>query len=166
MPVTDYAAVVEARHASFAVPASPESAGLARKMTEAVLHTWTTPVDDFTTLLLLSEVFTNALQHGVEAGSGASAMICVDLVETATGLHVEVHDPDQGQHGNVAINHPAEQSESGRGLELVEELATVWGCKYTPTGKFVFFDVVALDPELAGQLFADEPAGPVSVVRR
>ena len=44
------------RHISFAIPASPESAGLARKLTENVLHAWTSLVDDYTTALLLSEV--------------------------------------------------------------------------------------------------------------
>jgi hypothetical protein len=119
-------------------------------MAEAVLHAWASPVDDFTAVLLLSEVFTNAVLHGVETCSMPSARISVDLVETTTGLHVEVHDPNEGKRDCVAINHPTAQAESGRGLELVDELSTAWGCKYTPTGKFVFFDVDGGDPEAAG----------------
>jgi len=143
MPVIENATGGVPRHASFAIPASPESVGLARKMTEAALHAWASPVDDFTATLLLSEVFTNALLHGVCPSSGVLARIGVDLVETETGLHVEVHDPNQGKDGGVAISHPTAHSESGRGLELVEELSATWGCKHTPTGKFVFFDMVA-----------------------
>lgn len=131
------------RHASFAVPASPESVRLARKMTELVVHTWTDPVEDFeyTLLLLLSEVFTNALRHGVDPSCGVRARIGVDLVETETGLHVEVHDPNRGKSTEVVLSHASAQSESGRGLELVDELASAWGCKYTDAGKFVFFDL-------------------------
>lgn len=147
MSVMENAVAVAPRHASFTIPASPESVRLARKMTEAVLEAWASPVDGFAAVLLLSEVFTNAVLHGVEACSGTAARIGVDLVETATGLHVEVHDPNDGKCDGVAINHPPAQSESGRGLELVEELAVAWGCKHTPTGKFVFFDVDGVDPE-------------------
>lgn len=130
------------RHVSFAIPAAAEYAGLARKMAEAVLHAWASPVDEFTTVLLLSEVFTNAILHGVASPNcGSSARIRVDLLETSTGLHVEVHDPDDGKRGSVVINHAAVQAESGRGLELVDELSAAWGCKYTPAGKFVYFDV-------------------------
>lgn len=147
MPVIENAATDAPRHLSFAIPASPESVALARKMTEAVLRAWTSLVDDFTTTLLLSEVVTNALLHGVDQHSAATARIGVDLVETETGLHVEVHDPNQGEHDVVAVNHATAQSESGRGLELVAALAASWGCKHTPTGKLVYFDVLAPDFE-------------------
>jgi anti-sigma regulatory factor (Ser/Thr protein kinase) len=139
------------RHASFALPALPESVGLARKMAEVILRGWTSSVDGFTTTLLLSEVFTNALLHGAHPCSGVAARIGVDLIETESGLHVEVHDPNQGMHSDVAISHPNAQSESGRGLELVGELATTWGCKYTEVGKIVFFDLEASDAKLVLQ---------------
>ena len=151
------------RHISFAIPASPESAGLARKLTENVLHAWTSLVDDYTTALLLSEVFTNALLHGVDPRSGTAARIGIDLVETETGLHVEVHDPNQGKRGVVAVNHATMQSESGRGLELVAALSASWGYKQTPTGKLVYFDMVAPARERDGEVFEDMrgPAVPV-----
>lgn len=148
MHVIDNATVEMPRHASFALPALPESVGLARRMTEVVLGSWTSPVDGFTTVLLLSEVFTNALLHGVHSESGVAARIGVDLIETESGLHVEVHDPNQGSDGDVAISHPNAQSESGRGLELVDQLAAAWGCKYTDAGKFVFFDLESSEDDL------------------
>ena len=143
MLVTENATTDAPRHATFAIPATPESVRLARKMTEVVLHTWTSPVDDYTTTIVLSEVFTNALLHGVDPSSGVAARIAVDLVETTTGLHVEVHDPNQGKRGNVAVSHATAQSESGRGLELVAALSASWGCKHTPAGKLVYFDMLA-----------------------
>ena len=141
MHMIDNASLEAPRHASFALPALPESVGLARRMTEMVLDDWTSAVDSFTATLLLSEVFTNALLHGVHPSSDFAARICVDLIESESGLHVEVHDPNQGSHSDIAISHPNAQSESGRGLELVDGLAAAWGCKYTDAGKFVFFDL-------------------------
>ena len=137
------------RHASFAIPASPESVRLARKMTEDVLDAWASPVDEYTTTLVLSEVFTNALLHGVDPRS--AVRIGVDLIETETGLHVEVHDPNQGKCDGVAVGHATVQSESGRGLELVEALTASWGCKHTSTGKFVYFDMLATAVEQGGR---------------
>ena len=151
------------RHVSFAIPASPESVGLARKLTEDVLDAWTSPVDDYTTTLVLSEVFTNALLHGVDPRSAAAARIGVDLVETETGLHVEVHDPNQGKHDGVAVNHATAQSESGRGLELVEALTASWGCKHTPTGKLVYFDMLAPAFEQGGEA-SEGTCGPTACV--
>jgi anti-sigma regulatory factor (Ser/Thr protein kinase) len=151
------------RHASFAISASPESVGLARKMTEDVLRAWTSPVDEFTAMLLLSEVFTNALLHGVNQRSAAMARIGVELVETETGLHVEVHDPNQGKHDDVVANHATVQSESGRGLDLVEALAASWGCKHTPSGKLVFFDVLAPAFE-QGREVVEGPRAPAACV--
>ena len=143
MLVIEDAQVDAPRHATFAIPASPGSAGLARKLTADVLDAWTSPVDDYNTTLLLSELFTNALEHGVDRCCAGAVRIGVDLVETETGLHVEVHDPNQGKRDGVAVIHATAQSESGRGLALVEALSASWGCKHTPTGKLVYFDMLA-----------------------
>jgi anti-sigma regulatory factor (Ser/Thr protein kinase) len=133
------------RRARFAIPAAPQSAALARKMATAVLRTWAVPVDQDAAVLMLCEVFTNAVLHAVDTRSMGVVLIGVELVERACGLHVEVHDPNQGG-GNVAITHDAPQMrEFGRGLELVEALSDNWGWKDTGTGKFVFFDIDAPD---------------------
>jgi anti-sigma regulatory factor (Ser/Thr protein kinase) len=151
------------RHASFAIPASPGSVGLARKLTADVLDAWASPVDDYTTTLALSEVFTNALEHGVDRRCAAAARIGVDLVETETGLHVEVHDPNQGKRDGVAVIHATAQSESGRGLALVEALSASWGCKHTPTGKLVYFDMLAPAFEQGGDV-PEGACGPAACV--
>lgn len=134
------------RHATFAIPAAPESAGLARKLTGAVLRAWACTVDCDMTVLLVDEVFTNAVLHGVGPMSGA-ARVTVELVASARGLHVEVHDPDCGDGGAVIARGADGQSESGRGLELVDALAACWGSKETLDGKYVFFDMPPTEPE-------------------
>lgn len=108
---------MHSRKAGFAIPAAVESVGLARRMTRAVLETWAVPadvVDD--AVLLTDEVFANALIHGVSPCSSGEH-IAVEIEKSDCGLHVEVHDPDQGKHQDVEVQHVASSSESGRGLE-------------------------------------------------
>jgi anti-sigma regulatory factor (Ser/Thr protein kinase) len=131
------------RGAAFSVPAVPASVGLARAMFKAVLVSWKSGVDDDTAALLLSELITNAVVHGVP-GPGCALRIGVEVVETAGRLHVEVHDPDLGARGGVAMRQEVgEQDEGGRGLSLVNVLASSWGERTMATGKCVYFDLVS-----------------------
>jgi anti-sigma regulatory factor (Ser/Thr protein kinase) len=156
MSVITSDAPTQLRHATFKVPAAPESAGLARKLTVAVLQSWVSGVDEDATLLMLTELFTNALVHGVDEQAGPSARISVEVLEISSGLHVEVHDPDQGGK-QVAVTRatPQAMNEFGHGLELVEAMSADWGWKDTPGGKYVYFDVLSPDVDPA-----QRPAGP------
>jgi anti-sigma regulatory factor (Ser/Thr protein kinase) len=145
MSVTGLAVEYALRGASFTVPASFASVCVARRRAAAVLDKWKMPIDVDTTVLLLSEVVTNALLHGVGADSADSALIDIELAETPIGLCVTVYDPDDGDGSDVAVRHAAAQSETGRGLELVEELSASWGCRKTPDGKCVHFIVAAVE---------------------
>lgn len=140
MSVTTTQRACEERHATFAIPAAPESAGLARKMTHAILRAWACEVDFDMTILLVDEVFTNAVLHGVGPTPG-TARVTVELFASPRGLHVEVHDPDRGRSDAVTARRAGATSESGRGLELVEALSACWGSKDTPDGKYVYFDM-------------------------
>lgn len=88
-------------------------------------------------VLLVSELVTNAVQHGGPYGPTAT----VDLqVEARSDLvRVEVTDAGSGdpRPGDGAIDRPA-----GRGLMLVEALATRWGCDRLPAGKTVWFELL------------------------
>lgn len=136
------------RRAAFVVPATAESVALARKMTAVVLTVWACAVDHDATILLVDEVVTNAVLHGVSAQQ-ESARITVELVASGHGLHVEVHDPDRGDGGALAARHVGAHSESGRGLDLVEVLSARWGSKQTPDGKYVYFDMAPAEAEEA-----------------
>ena len=141
------------RCTTFKVPGLPESAGLARRMLDAIVRTWGSPVDAFAAALLLSELVTNAVVHGECPSPGEGyAQIGVLVAETACGLHIEVHDADQGGGREPAIRHtePERMVESGRGLELVDALAATWGTKRIDGTKYVYFDVEAPDGSGAG----------------
>lgn len=78
--------------------------------------------------LLTSELVTNAIRHGACRDDG-------DLIEVvlwpADGHYwLAVSDPGTGK---PALAHPDADSESGRGLILVESLATAWTVRSRPT---------------------------------
>jgi hypothetical protein len=56
----------------------------------------------------------------------------------AASVWVEVFDPDLRL---PRIRTAAETDEGGRGLYLVEQLATRWGSRPTPEGKAVWFEM-------------------------
>jgi hypothetical protein len=55
-----------------------------------------------------------------------------------SSVWVEVFDPDLRL---PRIRTAAETDEGGRGLYLVEQLATRWGSRPTPEGKAVWFEM-------------------------
>jgi anti-sigma regulatory factor (Ser/Thr protein kinase) len=56
----------------------------------------------------------------------------------ANAVWAEVFDPDQRL---PRIRTAVETEEGGRGLYLVEQLATRWGSRPTPEGKAVWFEM-------------------------
>jgi anti-sigma regulatory factor (Ser/Thr protein kinase) len=97
------------------LPRVAASASTARQLVRA--HTTTLGVQQREdAALLVSELVSNALQHGIGAIS-----LRID-VET-DGVRVEVSD-----HGNVALApRPTPGAHGGWGLRIVDELADDWG---------------------------------------
>ena len=91
-----------------------------------------------TALLLTSELVVNAARHG-------QGEITLDITLSGNRLRVSVTDAGSGepapQHGDQQFH------EAGRGLALVEELATRWGVEpASPVGKTVWFELAYLTP--------------------
>jgi DNA-binding NarL/FixJ family response regulator len=80
--------------------------------------------------LLTSELVTNAVRHAHSA-----ARVAVEVV----GAKVRVSVTDDGP-GVPATAKPSPDSESGRGLELVDGLADRWGVIELEVGKTVWFE--------------------------
>ena len=83
--------------------------------------------------LLVSEVATNALVHG--AGD-----VRVDVRTQGRAVRIEVSDD------STAVPVPRDaglDSESGRGMALVDALSSRWGTDARPDGKTVWFEVRA-----------------------
>jgi anti-sigma regulatory factor (Ser/Thr protein kinase) len=113
-------AIKDERVVSFTVPGGKRAAGVARRWvlsSKAVVPN----VIRHRLALLLSELVTNAIQHG---GAGPHETIQVRLASTPERVRVEVHDP--GSHAGAPRDRLAEES-SGYGLLLVDRLADGWG---------------------------------------
>jgi anti-sigma regulatory factor (Ser/Thr protein kinase) len=83
-------------------------------------------------VLLASELVTNAVVHG-------RVPIAVDAVADARAVRVEVHDAGSGI---AAPRRPASDAISGRGLAIVDALATRWRAEPVPgDGKRVWFEL-------------------------
>ena len=110
---------------------TPASAGTARRFVEAVLTD--AGLDDlaYTATLLTSELVANAVLH---------TNTPIDIVVKTAGdrARVEVHD---GSHLLPVRKNYSTMSGTGRGLMLVERMATRWGADATDSGKVVWFEL-------------------------
>ncbi len=82
-------------------------------------------------VLLTSELVTNALRH-------AAPPIDITLGCDGRGVHVTVTD---GHRDRPVLRPPSPEADSGRGMQLVNALATAWGVRARPKGKDVWFSI-------------------------
>ena len=114
-------------------PGRPDHIGAARRFVAAALAAW--PAAQEAAQLLVSEVVTNAIQHSASGDHGGSLEVRYTLDDHE--IYVEVLDAG----GTAAPNRHAEHLEgsSGRGLALVEALASAWGVYDHQAGRAVWF---------------------------
>ncbi|MGP3998650.1 ATP-binding protein [Streptomyces sp. 8N706] len=93
--------------------------------------------------LCASEIATNALAHGVPPGR----LFAVRVDAEDEQVRVEVRDSGTG---TPLLRVPHLESESGRGLLLVQELTDAWGVVQHTIGKAVWF-TVKVSPPSEGQ---------------
>ena len=106
------------------------SAAVARRVVEGALAKadLTHLLDE--ALLLVTELVTNAVVH-------AGTLVDLEVETDETGVRIEVAD---GGPGRVSVQGaPEETREGGRGLFLLDALATAWGTSSSPGRKAVWF---------------------------
>jgi anti-sigma regulatory factor (Ser/Thr protein kinase) len=112
-------------------PATAEAPQSARAFLRTALQTW--KLDGFgeVTELLTDELVANVVRH---VGSP------VTLRATSEGatLRIEVDDPSTDV---PVLQHPETHDASGRGILLVDALATKWGTDVHDDGKTVWFEI-------------------------
>lgn len=114
-----------------AFPSTPASAREARRFVESVLAEATLYDLASTATILVSELVANAILH-----TGTPLEV---VVTTGAGrARVEVHD---GSPQLPVRKHYSSLSGTGRGLMLVERMASQWGSHRTVGGKVVWFEV-------------------------
>ena len=121
-------AVQEAR--TFA--AEVRSPALARSFVREVLAGFSPGVVD-DVVMAASELAANAVVHG-------GSEFVVTIVQSADGLRLAVADAGPGE---PTLRHTGGLDSAGRGLQLVDSLATRWGIERDAVGKVVwaFFDL-------------------------
>ena len=114
------------------LPAEPASAGLARRAVEQACAGG--PADLDAVVLCTSELVTNAVLHG-------RPPIALEVQTSPSSVRVAVHD---GGFQDARPRRPVDpEAMSGRGLAIVEILATRWGCEPTDEGKVTWFEMGA-----------------------
>jgi serine phosphatase RsbU (regulator of sigma subunit)/anti-sigma regulatory factor (Ser/Thr protein kinase) len=137
------AAVTTAREEhsdSIKLPPEPTAAGLARRFVSDRLAAW--GVDDDVAevaRLCVSELVTNAVIH-----SGTNPEVTVRVDDEC--VLVLVHD--RGNRG--AVQQAADYDPmgvSGRGLTLIDALATAWSAEHNADGTTVWFELALAEPD-------------------
>ncbi|MFF4401072.1 ATP-binding protein [Streptomyces sp. NPDC001480] len=112
------------------LPWSPTACARARTAIRDVLSRWGLTDLAPTAELLVSELVANALRH-------ADGPLSLTL-EWVSDVRCLVSD---GSSAPPRPRDPDLEDETGRGLALVDTLATRWGWTYGPVGKSVWFEL-------------------------
>ena len=118
--------------------AQPQSAASARRFVDETLRRWECDELFDVVGLLTSELVTNAILH-----AHSEIELSVSMMPDAIRIDVLDHSADLPSPRTAA-----EEDTSGRGLWLVEALATAWGVDERPGGKSVWFELPR--PDKAG----------------
>jgi serine phosphatase RsbU (regulator of sigma subunit)/anti-sigma regulatory factor (Ser/Thr protein kinase) len=113
--------------ATWVLPGEPTAPREARVLVAEPLEKWDLSGLLPTTQLLVSELVTNAIRY-------TSGPITLRLIQERT-LTCEVSDTSPSL---PRLKHAARDDESGRGLQIVSQIASRWGARRTPTGKVVW----------------------------
>ncbi|MFN2608415.1 MAG: ATP-binding protein [Acidimicrobiales bacterium] len=123
-----YGSAIESR---LSLPADPSSASVARRFVRGVLDRWGAEEFEEPATLLISELVTNAVLH---AHSAPEVVVRLE----AGRLWVGVSD---GLDASPVRKHYGPEAATGRGMMLVERIASTWGTDVTDSGKVVWFEL-------------------------
>ena len=134
------------------LPVHPVAVPWVRRLADQALTEWGLEGLADTALLLMSELVTNAVQAcapdaPAPGRSRPQGGIAVSLSLTGASLLIEVWDAHPGLAGS---QHPDAAAEAGRGLLLVEALASGWGQRAADGGKVVWCELELLPAAAAG----------------
>jgi hypothetical protein len=102
----------------------------ARHFVASTIAPWATIEDCETAVLLVSELVTNAVIH-------AQTAVEVEVRVDGSILHVEVRD----RRPDCPVVRAGPRAERGRGLKILDGLATAWGTIEREHTKAVWFDL-------------------------
>ncbi|GAA3441640.1 ATP-binding protein [Planomonospora venezuelensis] len=91
-------------------------------------------------LLLVSELVANAVRHS-DSGRRPGGQVHVAVANCDGTLHIDVIDAGSPEHRPSLRADTCIGSCTGRGLWLVDEIASAWGWHDTPAGRVVWFQL-------------------------
>ncbi|MER7134385.1 ATP-binding protein [Streptosporangium saharense] len=103
-----------------------------RELLDSVGHTDT---DD--ALLLVTELVANAVRHSHSGRPGGRVTVSVATHDGT--IHIDVTDDGSTDHRPRLRSEVDADSGGGRGLWLVQEIASAWGWHEVPAGRVVWF---------------------------
>lgn len=113
------------------LPSSTSSPHLARAFLRTTLQTWRLDGFGEITELLATELVANVVTH-------VGAPMTIRVHRRSESVRVEIDDPSQQV---PVVRHPDAADEHGRGMLLVERLASSWGVDRRADGKTVWFEL-------------------------
>ncbi|MEU7473882.1 ATP-binding protein [Streptomyces sp. NPDC044984] len=119
-----------ARHFSIRLSATARGARLARHLSAEQLASWGWPYDseaNHTAALLVAELATNAAVHGRVTGRDFRLRLTLHPEDATPRIELTDARPDRRPPTPGTLQPAAPDTESGRGLLLVEALASHWG---------------------------------------
>ena len=111
--------------------ASRESGREARRLASAALESWQLGEAGDAVELIVTELVANSVLH-----AGSAPEIAVLLLPDAIRLEVADSSPDLPRPRDAGP-----EATSGRGMNLIDAMATRWGADPTPTGKTVWVEI-------------------------
>ncbi|GAA3103847.1 ATP-binding protein [Streptomyces echinatus] len=120
--------------------ATPRGARLARRLTGAALATWGYPHEgdlSHTAQLIVAELAANAVTHGRVPGRDFELRL--GLLREKNTLRIEVSDARGDRKLRFLDGRP--EDEHGRGLVVVQVLASLWGVSERDVGKTVWVEL-------------------------
>jgi anti-sigma regulatory factor (Ser/Thr protein kinase) len=124
--------------------ATPRAARLARLLALGQLDAWDVPYGSGASdaaAVIVAELTANAVVHARVPGRGFELRLLHTGVHT---LRIEVMDTRADRHPHLSSSPP--DAESGRGLTLVEALATRWGVTDGPAPRKTVWAELTLRP--------------------
>ncbi|MEV7010517.1 ATP-binding protein [Streptosporangium sp. NPDC051022] len=121
-----------------ALPGEVSSVPVARRyvrdLLDSVGHTRN---DD--ALLLVTELVTNAVRHS--RSGRPDGRVTVSVATHNGTIHIDVADAGSADHHPRLCSQVSADSSGGRGLWLVQEIASAWGWHEIPAGRVVWFQL-------------------------
>lgn len=149
--VAEITSVLVAVTRSAAVPLARDlsSARAARRFVERAALAWGAGGLQDTLALLATELVANAVRHG-------DGDIDITVRITSGAVRVEVRDSSAE---TPSVGSLVSDNEHGRGLALVDALASTWGVEPTLDGKSVWFEIDLREAGPSDEASSDEAAG-------